>query len=188
MHDVLHSPVVLTFGIIFVAELVDKTLLVTILLATRYRALPVLLGAWLGFAVQTGIAVAAGTLMSHLPPWVLKWFSVAAFAFFGILMLVHAEHLDDEEEKSTRGPFVIAFLGILLAEWGDATQVGTMALTARFHTLVPVFIGALAGLCAGATVAVIVGRTLGRAVNPTWLRRAGGVVFLLLAVGAAIWK
>jgi putative Ca2+/H+ antiporter (TMEM165/GDT1 family) len=176
-----------TFAVIFVAELVDKTLLVTILLATRYRALPVLLGAWLGFLVQTGVAVAAGTLLGHLPESLLKWFSVAAFAFFGILMLARGERVDEKDASGSRAPFFIALFAILLAEWGDATQVGTMALTARFHTLAPVFVGALAGLWAGATVAVIVGRKIGRSVNPMWLRRAGGVVFLLLALGAAFW-
>ena len=183
-----HSPLFVTFGVIFVAELVDKTLLVTILLAARYRSLPVLLGAWLGFLVQTGVAVAAGTLMSRLPSGVLKWFSVAAFAFFGVLMLWRGESVDEKQVTGTRGPFLLTFFAILLAEWGDATQVGTMALTARFHTLVPVFVGALLGLWAGAAVAVVVGRSVGRAVNPVWLRRAGGVVFLLLAVGAALWR
>jgi putative Ca2+/H+ antiporter (TMEM165/GDT1 family) len=62
-----------------------------------------------------------------------------------------------------------------------------MALTARFHATVPVFVGALAGLWAGATVAVMVGRRIGRSVNPVWLRRTGGGVFLLLALGAAFW-
>jgi putative Ca2+/H+ antiporter (TMEM165/GDT1 family) len=183
-----HSPLFVTFAVIFVAELLDKTLLVTILLATRYRALPVLLGAWLGFAVQTVVAVAAGTLLAHLPAALLKWFSVAAFAFFGILMLLRAERVEEGEGSGTRAPFVVALLAIILAEWGDATQVGTMALTARFHTVVPVFVGALAGLWAGALVAVIVGRAIGRAVNPVWLRRVGGCVFLLLALGAALWR
>jgi putative Ca2+/H+ antiporter (TMEM165/GDT1 family) len=188
LQALLHSPFTVSFGIIFVAELVDKTLLVTLLLATRYKALPVLLGAWLGFLLQTLVAVAAGALLGKLPHGLLRWASVAAFAFFGVWMLFTEERIDDEGERKSRGPFVVALLSILMAEWGDATQVGTMALAARLHAPVRVFCGALLGLWAGAVVAVLLGRSLGRMVNPRWLRRAGGVVFLGLAVAASLWR
>ncbi len=182
----LHGPLAVTFGLIFIAELGDKTLLATLLLATRYSAAPVLLGAWAGFAVQTGIALVGGERFALLPAAVVRWGTVALFAAFGVTALRGAEEDEEEEEHAGRGPFAITFLTVFIAEWGDATQIGTMALVARFRAPVQVGLGAMLGLWAGAAVAVFAGKQLGDRISPRTLRRIGGALFLVFAVATAI--
>ena len=182
----LHGPLAVTFALIFVAELGDKTLLATLLLATRYSARPVLLGAWAGFAVQTCIALVGGEAFSLLPVVAVRWITVALFTFFGIQLLRSGDEEEKEDDKSGRSPFMVTFLTVFAAEWGDATQVGTMALVARFHSPVEVGLGAMLGLWAGAVIAVFAGKALGNRVSPRTLRRIGGTLFLVFAAVTAL--
>jgi Ca2+/H+ antiporter, TMEM165/GDT1 family len=182
----LSGPFAYTFGLIFVAELGDKTLLATLLLATRHRPWPVLFGSWAGFAAQTAIALAGGTLFARLPPALIHWLTVAVFAFFGLHLLLGKEDEEASEDRPGRGPFAVTFLTVFAAEWGDATQLGTMALVARFDAPVQVGLGALLGLWAGAAIAVYLGRKIGNRVQPRTLRRIGGVLFLGFAVATAL--
>jgi putative Ca2+/H+ antiporter (TMEM165/GDT1 family) len=176
---------VITFGLIFVSELGDKTLLATLLLASRHSATPVLLGAWLAFLCQTTIALAAGALMARLPAPLIHWATVLVFAAFGLMLLVTSEKEEAEDERKG-GAFAVTFLTVFAAEWGDATQLGTAALVGRFHQPVQVFLGAVAGLWLGTVIAVVLGRTIGRRVPSQWLRRVGGLFFLVFAVWTAL--
>ena len=94
-----------TFGLIFVAELGDKTLLTVLLLASRYRAWPVLLGGCLAFVVQGMVAVALGQVVAFLPRNWIRTGSAALFLGFGLWLLFGPEEQGDpEEQRSARGP------------------------------------------------------------------------------------
>ena len=80
-----------SFGLIFVAELPDKTAYTILLLAARGRTLPVLLGAWSAFLVQGFIAVGLGSLLMRLPPQAVRWTVAGIFAAFGLVLLLRAE-------------------------------------------------------------------------------------------------
>jgi putative Ca2+/H+ antiporter (TMEM165/GDT1 family) len=174
------------FGVVFLAELPDKTAYTQVLLASRHRALPVLAGAWLAFLAQGFIALALGSLLARLPPQAVRYGAAAVFLFFGVLLLVKDEPLEEEQSPSQRKAFFEAFALVFLAEMGDATQIGTAALVARMHAKWSVFAGATLALWTVSALAVTVGRLAGTRLPRKVLRKAAGVVFCLIAVLSAV--
>jgi len=184
------------FGVIFIAELPDKTAVAALVLATRHRALPVFAGTASALIVQSLIAVAAGGVLALLPP---RPVHIGA----GLLFLVSAVSMwrskdeeppatdpsaeDDAAASSTEPSFVAAFLRafavVFLAELGDLTQLGTAALAARFRSPVTVFAASASALCAVAALAVFLGNRLSRMINPRHVQRVAAVVFGVLGLG-----
>ena len=178
------------FGVIFIAELPDKTAVAALVLATRHRPMPVFLGTALALVVQSLVAVAAGGLLSLLPA---RPVHIAA----GLLFLVSAVFMwrRDEEEEETRDAndtgkpeefrraLWKSFLVVFIAEWGDLTQLGTAALAARYRAPVTVFLAASCALCAVAALAVFLGNRLSAVIHPRHTQRAAAIVFVLLGVG-----
>lgn len=185
-------PLLATFGLIFVAELPDKTMMATLVLSSRYRWFPVLVGVSLAFVIQSAIAVAAGGVLGLLPDWVVLTAVAVLFALGSVLMFRESLSDDDEEtvaERKVQGFWPVAFtsFGVLfVAEWGDASQLATAALSAHYGTPVLVFLGAALGLITVASIAVAVGRVLVRHVRLPWIQRGAAVLFAGFAVVAVI--
>ena len=181
---------VTVFGVIFIAELPDKTAVAALVLATRHRALPVFLATASALMLQSLIAVAAGGLLALLPA---RPVHVAA----GLLFLVSALFMwrrKDEAEPGTeasnapapktfKAAFVKSFVIVFLAELGDLTQLGTAALAARFRSPITVFAASSLALCCVAALAVFLGNRLSRLINPHHVQRVAAVVFGLLGLG-----
>ncbi len=183
------APVV--FGVIFLAELPDKTTLTSLALATRQPPLWVWLGAAAAFLAQTAIAVAAGTAVAAVPHTAVRVVSGLGFLLFAVLMWRRREH--DEASAAAaqvRGERVFArVVGeaavlVFLAEFGDLTQFAIAAMEARMAAPVLVGVSAWLGLVAAALVAVVVGRRLGALVDPQRVQKAAAVVFA--AVGVSV--
>ena len=181
---------VTVFGVIFVAELPDKTAVATLVLATRHRALPVFAGTCCALVTQSLIAVAAGGLLALLPA---RPVHIAA----GLLFIVSALFMwrrDEEEEapspdgnapepKTFGAAFWKSFAVVFLAELGDLTQLGTAALAARYRSPATVFAASALALCSVAALAVFLGNRLSRWINPHHVQRVAAVVFGLLGLG-----
>lgn len=186
------------FVLIFPVELPDKTFVASLVLATRYRPLPVWLGVSAAFLVQTVVAVTAGGLLSLLPHAVVSAVAGLLFAL-GALVLWRgarrAEEREAEEERELAGRMTrdetgwraaLTSFGVLfVAEWGDLSQLLTAGLAARYHDPVSVFAGAWTALVLVAGLAVLLGRTLLRHVRLATIRRVGAGVCAVLAVVAA---
>src|SRR4051794_31396244 len=182
------------FALIFPVELPDKTFVATLVLATRYRPVPVWVGVSAAFFVQSLVAVTAGGLLSLLPHPVV---SAAAGLLFlaGAVILwrgatdADVEASEEESEAAAQATADVTWLraaatsfGVLfLAEWGDLSQLLTAGLAARYHDPVSVFVGSWLALVVVAALAVVLGRTLMRFVRLATIRRVGAVVCLLLA-------
>jgi putative Ca2+/H+ antiporter (TMEM165/GDT1 family) len=177
------------FGVIFLAELPDKTALAALVLATRHRPLPVFLGAAAALTIQSVIAIAAGQLVSLLPP---RPVHIGA----GVLFLVTAVLMwrrQDEDEGTTSGEAKplgfwraswLVFGVVFIAEWGDLTQLATAALAARYAAPVSVFVGATSALWAVVAIAVFVGSSARRFLSPHVMQRVAAAVFAV--VGGAL--
>jgi putative Ca2+/H+ antiporter (TMEM165/GDT1 family) len=174
------------FAVIFVAELPDKTALASLVLATRHRALPVLLGAAAALAIQSLVAVIAGSLLSLLPPRAVHIGSGVLFLVSAVLMW--RKH-DEEPEAGKDGgqlgfarAFTMSFMVVFVAEWGDLTQIATAGFAARYKQPVLVFCAATAALWAVASVAVIAGNRAGHLLNPKLTQKIAAVLFALVGV------
>jgi putative Ca2+/H+ antiporter (TMEM165/GDT1 family) len=186
------------FALIVPAELPDKTFVATLVLATRFRAAPVMIGAAAGFIVQAGIAVVAGSVVALLPSTLVHAVSAAIFAIGAVLMLrptgseaeeqreVESEIADVPGEPSNRRVILTSFLVLFLAEWGDLTQLLTASLSAKYHDPIAVFIGSSLGLITVAAIGVTGGKAMLRVIPMQWVRRIAAAAFAAVAVVTAL--
>ena len=180
------------FVLIAPVELPDKTFVATLVLSTRYRPLPVWLGVIAAFAVQAGIAVGAGQLLSALPERPVRYVAAALFAVGAVVLLRQARTPvePDEDEyagrlSADRGGWRAAatsFVVLFTAEWGDLSQLLTAGLVASGKPALPVFVGAWAALAAVSGLAVLLGRVLLKRVRLAVVRYVAAAVCATLAV------
>jgi putative Ca2+/H+ antiporter (TMEM165/GDT1 family) len=175
------------FGIIFVAELPDKTALAALVLATRHRALPVLLGAATALTIQSLVAVAAGHVISLLPRRPVHVFAGGLFVVSAVLMWRrHEESEEDVKDRAEVSGFWrsawLVFAVVFIAEWGDLTQLATAALAARYHAPYIVFGGSTLALWSVASLAVFVGHRAGKLLDPHLTKRIAALLFAVIGV------
>jgi putative Ca2+/H+ antiporter (TMEM165/GDT1 family) len=187
------SVVAVTFGIIFVAELPDKTMIATIVLASRHRPLPVWIGAAAAMLFNSALAVAAGRLLELLPHRAVEAVVAALFLAGSLYLLLTSEAsavTAGEQEAalglSDRRVALTAFGVIIAAELGDLTQILTANLAAHYHQPWSVFVGASAALITVMAIGVIGGRALLRVLPLGVIRKAAGALLAGFAVYAAV--
>ena len=187
----------IAYAAILLMELPDKTMVATLVLSTRYRRRPVLAGAAAAFAVQCVVAVTAGGLLHLLPHRILEAVVALLFATGAVLLFRESVATEDgalepgtpETGLSNRRVFGVSFGVLFAAEWGDASQLATAALTARYSDPVSVFAGSFAALVTVAALAVALGGIVTRRVPLRLVQRVAGMlfaVFALLALSEAV--
>lgn len=183
------------FLLIFPIELPDKTFIATLVLATRYKPLPVWIGVSAAFLVQTVIAVTLGGLLGQLPRTPVEIFAGLMFLAGGVILIRGAGKADAVEAETEReleaktksgihGWRVVgtSFLVLFVAEWGDLSQLLTAGLVVKYQDPVSVGIGAFVALATVSALGAVLGRTLLKRVKLALMQRIGGSVCLLLAV------
>jgi putative Ca2+/H+ antiporter (TMEM165/GDT1 family) len=191
------------FAAVFPAELPDKTMIATVVLVARYqRPLPVWIGAAAAFTVHVVLAVAAGQLLSLLPETAVTVATALLFAAGALVLWRESrnagkpgdeDHQVPEDEAGAEGAgsgsgpsdmSVIAgsFGVIVLAEWGDLTQLATAGIAASTGAPVAVAIGALVALWSVAGLAAGLGRTIAARLPVEKLQRAAAFIFAGLAL------
>jgi putative Ca2+/H+ antiporter (TMEM165/GDT1 family) len=175
----------IVFGVVFLAELPDKTALAGLMLGTRYRASYVFAGVAAAFVVHVALAIAAGSVLTLLPH---RWVQ----GVVGLLFLAGAAMLllkKDDEEEGVREPadhsfWKVAgsgFMLILVAEFGDLTQIMTANLAARYDDPVAVGLGAVLALWAVAGLGIFGGRLLMKRVPLALITKIAAGVMIVLA-------
>jgi putative Ca2+/H+ antiporter (TMEM165/GDT1 family) len=183
-----------TFAIIFLAELPDKTMVATLVLTTRYRAWPVFAGVVAAFAVQCVVAVAFGSALTLLPDRLVAAVVAVLFGVGAFLLLREGFSPDEDTDEKLNGQVTASFwrsaltsFGVLFAaEWGDASQLATAALTARYGSPIAVGLGAWLALTAVAGIAVLVGRKIAGRIPTHLIQRIAGCVFAVFTA-IALW-
>jgi putative Ca2+/H+ antiporter (TMEM165/GDT1 family) len=176
------------FAVIFTAELPDKTALASLVLGSRYRPAWVFTGIATAFAVHVGLAIAAGSLLGLLPHRPLEIIVAVLFAIGAVVLLRgrHADGDDEHVELHGREPGFwrvagTSFMIILVAEFGDLTQIATATLAARYHDPASVATGAVLALWAVGGLAIIGGRGLLKVIPLVWISRIAAAIMLVLA-------
>jgi Ca2+/H+ antiporter, TMEM165/GDT1 family len=174
----------ITFGVIFIAELPDKTALAGLVLGTRYRASYVFCGVAAAFAVHVALAIAAGSVLALLPHrWVQGVAGVLFLAGAAMLLLKKDDDEEDVAEPADQSFWKVAgsgFMLILVAEFGDLTQIMTANLAARYADPAAVGLGAVLALWAVAGLGIVGGRTLMRYVPLRLITRIAAVVMMVM--------
>ena len=187
------SVVAVTFGVIFVAELPDKTMIATIVLASRHRPLPVWTGAAAAMLVNSAVAVLAGRLLELLPHRAVECVVAALFVAGALYLLLTAEASAERKgegkalrPRRDRHVALTSFAVIIVAELGDLTQILTANLAAHYHQPWSVFVGASAALVVVVGIGVIGGRALLRVLPLGVIRKAAGAILAGFAVYTAV--
>jgi putative Ca2+/H+ antiporter (TMEM165/GDT1 family) len=172
----------ISFGVIFVAELGDKSQLMALTFATRFRTMPVLVGITIATAVVHLVSVAVGYGLGAALP--TAWISlVAAVAFFAFgAWTLRGDKLTEEErgkaERTTRSAIVAVGVSFFLAELGDKTMLATITLATQ-HGWLGTWIGSTVGMVAADALAIVVGRQLGRHLPEKAIKYGAAALFAI---------
>lgn len=175
----------LSFAVIFVAELGDKSQLMAMTFATRYRILPVLTGITLATALVHAVSVGVGYgLGVALPTGPISLVAGAAFLVFGAWTL-RGDSLTEEEkskaEKSTSSAVWAVGAAFFLAELGDKTMLATITLASQ-HGWFGTWLGSTVGMVAADALAIVVGRLLGKHLPDKVIRYGAAALFVIFGV------
>lgn len=179
------------FGLVFMAELGDKSQIVCMTLAARFGARPVVAGAVAAFAVLNLAGVALGAAVgAAVPTTAVDVLVIALFTGFGLKALLARgdDEVDDADVDavSSRRPFALAFTLTFFSEMGDKTQIAVAGLAAA-QGAVATWVGATVALTATSVLGAVAGRALLTRVPERLVRRLSGVVFLAFAAAKA-WE
>lgn len=176
-------------AIVALAEIGDKTQLLAILLAARFkRPVPIILGILVATLANHSLAALLGHEVASLIEG--RWFRylvAASFVGMGLWTLIPDKLDEDEAPRPARfGAFVTTAVAFFLVEMGDKTQVATIALGARFHDVVAVAAGTTLGMMIANVPAVLLGHKVLERVPLTLVHRIAAVLFLGLGVWLAV--
>ena len=176
-----------SFLVVALAEMGDKTQLMALALAARYRRpWTVMLGILIATICNHGLAATVGVWVARvLPPATLAWTLAAGFVAFGIWTLVPDE-APEPWAGATWGPLFTTAVVFFLAEMGDKTQLATVALGARFDSAIAVTTGTTLGMLVADGLVVLAGARLTRLVPMRQLRWFAAGLFLFFGLVAAI--
>jgi putative Ca2+/H+ antiporter (TMEM165/GDT1 family) len=175
-------------GVVALAEIGDKTQLLAAVLAIRFRKpWPIIAGIFVATIANHAAAAWIGSLLTGLAsPQVLQWIVGLCFIGFGLWAL-HPDSLDDSPKLHKAGAFVTALVAFFLAEMGDKTQFATIALAARFDQLTPVILGTTLGMMLANVPAVWVGERLAQKIPMKAVRLLAATLFILVGI-LTLWN
>jgi Ca2+/H+ antiporter, TMEM165/GDT1 family len=173
-------------GLVAIAEIGDKTQLLAILLAARFRKpVPIILGILVAtianHALAAFVGVAAGGFLQG--PW-MRWVLGVAFIAFAAWALIPDKFEEDETPKDRAGVFLTTLVAFFFVEMGDKTQVATVALGAQFQNVLLVATGTTLGMMLANVPAVILGEAAATRIPLKYVRWAAAACFA--AIGAWI--
>jgi len=177
-----------TFGVIFVAELPDKTAFATLLLATRHPPCAVFLGVAGAFVVQSLVAVTCGSVRGFLPGAAVKMGAAGLFFVFAVALWRRQDLAAQEAPMApaARAAFwptvTSSFAVIFLAEWGDFTQLATAALEAKYRSPLTILLAAVLALWCVTALAIMLGHRLKQLIRPALLQKIAALAFALVGI------
>jgi putative Ca2+/H+ antiporter (TMEM165/GDT1 family) len=171
-------------GIVALAEFGDKTQLLAIVLAARYRApLPIVLGILLATAANHALAALAGAwVASRVGAEAMRWILAVSFFAMAAWILVPDKPDDGAHAGRRLGAFAATLVAFFLVEMGDKTQIATVALAARYASTAAVVAGTTAGMMLANVPAVYLGERLLRRVPMKTLHAVAAALFAALGV------
>ncbi|MUJ25406.1 hypothetical protein GNP68_14720 [Aliivibrio fischeri] len=181
------SVLAISITTVALAEIGDKTQLLSLLLASRYRKpIPIIAAIFFATIVNHALAAYLGVVVADfLTPETLKWVLIISFVAMAGWVLI-PDKLDDEA-ISNRGPFVASFIAFFIAEIGDKTQIVTSILGAQnADALHWVIIGTTIGMLLANVPVVLIGKLSADKLPLTLIHRITAVIFLGLAVGTLL--
>jgi putative Ca2+/H+ antiporter (TMEM165/GDT1 family) len=176
-------------GLVAIAEIGDKTQLLAMLLAARYRRpLPIILGILVATLANHAIAASVGVAVAAwLGPDAMRWIVGVMFIAMAGWALIPDKEDEGPKAASHVGAFVATTIAFFLVEIGDKTQIATVALAARFENIVTVTAGTTLGMMTANVPAVLGGEWLARKVPLRLVRICAAASFVVLGLVVLLW-
>ncbi len=174
--------------VVAIAEIGDKTQLLALLLAARFRRpWPIVAGIFVATVLNHALAGWLGALVaSYLTPDVLRWIVAGSFLAIGLWTLKPDKIDEDSETLPARGAFVATVIAFFLAEIGDKTQIATLVLAAKSPLLWPVVMGTTIGMLLANVPVVVLGSRFAAKLPLKAARIAAATLFLAMAAWVAV--
>ena len=176
-------------GIVALAEMGDKTQLLALVLAVRFKKpWPIVAGILAATIINHALAGAVGAwVVTVVGPQVLRWILAASFLAMAVWMLVPDKLDEDDAVKSPRyGVFITTVVVFFLAEMGDKTQIATVMLAARYDSIVSVVAGSTLGMMLANAPVVWLGERVTRLVPLRTVHIISALVFVVLGILALV--
>ena len=187
------SALTLSAGVVALAEMGDKTQLLSLMLAARYpkQAMSIIAGIFIATIANHACAALLGHWLTTLvSPDVMRWILGLSFLGIGLWLLV-PDHIDDAAGSKVADKALQVFLlttGLFfLAEMGDKTQIATIALGARYEDVVSVTIGTTLGMMLANAPAVWIGQKFTKRMPIKWVHAVAAVTFIAIGLATLIW-
>jgi Ca2+/H+ antiporter, TMEM165/GDT1 family len=176
-------------GVVALAEIGDKTQLLALLLATRFRRpLPIVAGIFVATIANHAFAGAVGNwIVTLLGAQAMRWILGISFLAMAGWTLIPDSPPDDDTAAPRYGVFVTTVIAFFLVEMGDKTQIATVALAAQFHNLVAVVIGTTLGMMLANVPVVYLGDALIKRVSLKAVRIVASLTFAALGIYALVF-
>lgn len=165
--------------LVVVAEMGDKTQLLAMAMASKYKAKQVLIGVLIATVLNHALAVAVGSYLSALIPMdLIKIIAAVSFLAFG-LWTIRGDKLDDEENKKVKfGPIVTVAIAFFLAEMGDKTQLMTITIAAENQQPLLILMGTTVGMLIADGIGILGGAWMCRHIPEVYIKWVAGVIFM----------
>lgn len=175
-------------GIVALAEIGDKTQLLSFILAAKFRKpWPICFGILVATLFNHALAGAVGAwITSVLGPEILRWILGISFIAMAAWMLIPDKFDENDAKFAKAGVFVTTLIAFFLAEMGDKTQIATIALAAQYQAVVPVVLGTTLGMMIANVPAVILGDRIADRMPVTIVHRVAAAIFLILGIATLL--
>lgn len=187
------SALALSTGVVALAEMGDKTQLLSLMLAARYpkQALAIIAGILIATIANHACAAFLGHwLTSFISPDLMRWILGLSFLGIGLWLLV-PDHIDDAAGSKVADRafqvFILTAGLFFLAEMGDKTQIATIALGAKYPDVLAVTIGTTLGMMLANAPAVWIGQKFTKRVPIKWVHGVAAFTFIAIGVATLIW-
>ena len=187
------SALAISTGVVALAEMGDKTQLLSLMLAARYpkQALAIIGGIFIATIANHACAAFLGHwLTSFMSPDLLKWILGLSVVGIGLWLLV-PDHIDDAKDSKVADRAFQVFLLTLglffVAEMGDKTQIATIALGAKYSDVLSVTVGTTLGMMLANVPAVWIGQKFTKRMPIKWVHAVAAVTFISIGIATLIW-
>lgn len=178
------STIINSFLLVFISEMGDKTQLLALVLAARFKKpVPILMGILVATILNHALASYVGSFITqYISPEILKWILAGTFIGFGLWMLIPDKD-EGFEEKHSWGPFLTTTVAFFFAEMGDKTQLATVALGAKYSAPFLVTLGTTLGMMGADGLAVFFGHRFTEKIPMAIVNKIASLLFILFGVG-----
>lgn len=171
------------FFFIFVAEMGDKTQIMAMAFATKYKVRKVLLGVLIGSFLNHGVAVVLGVYMSSIIPLeLIRLIAACAFIVFGLWTLRSQGEDEQDEAKGKLGPVATVAMAFFIGELGDKTQLAAITLSTTAQYPAFILMGTVLGMVITSSFGIFVGSKLGQRIPELAIKMVSGFIFIFFGI------